>query len=224
MHRALILSALLVTAGCGGSDAPAEDGEPQPVAETSGGDTTSPEPEPAAEPAPEPEPEPTGPGQIRVVNVVGGEEVGGEVAVMNEAGEVVAEGASGDTFAVESGSYRVRGHITDDDVLIDTPTTELDGMTTVPAGQTATAQVDFPVSHIIINVRRHGRAIARWRLTVTRQNVDGAEPIVLQPSRTHVPITPGRYSGTLRMGGAQIEVNGLIFQGGARMSVPINVN
>jgi hypothetical protein len=180
--------------------------------------------EPESEGEAEPEPVPTGPGRLRVVNVVSGAEVGGHVQVLDEAGEVVAEGTSGDTFDVQSGSYGVRGQITDASTMIDTPTTELDGTTTVAAGETSTAQVNFPVSHIMINVRRGGRPIARWRLTVTRENVEDPAELVLEPSRTHVPITPGRYSGTLRMGSAEIAVTGLIFQGGARMNVPVNID
>lgn len=216
MNRGLALSVLLVAAGCGGSDAETQNTEPEPVVDTSGDEATDEEPEP--------EPLQTGPGRLRVVNVVGGAEVGGEVQVLDPAGEVVAEGTSGDTFNVESGSYRVRGHITDRAILIGMPTTELDGTTTVSPGETSTAQVNFPVSHIIINVRRGGRPVARWRLTVTRENVAEPTEIVLEPSQTHIPITPGRYSGTLRMGSTEIAVSGLIFQGGARMNVPVNID
>ncbi len=220
---ALTLSlALLLSTACGGGDEPAEN--PEPLAETGGDEAPAPQPEVEDEPEPEPEPVPVGPGQLRVVNRVGGQEVGGRVRVLSEAGEVVAEGDAGATFNVDSGSYRVVGEITDADVLIDTPTHELEGMVTVPAGETATAEVDFPVSRILLNVTRRGRPVRSWRLQVTREGFDAGEPVTLTPSREHIPITPGRYSGTLTTGGSQIEVTGLIFQGGARMTVPVAVN
>ncbi|MCA9609506.1 MAG: hypothetical protein KC619_28100, partial [Myxococcales bacterium] len=107
--------------------------------------------------------------------------------------------------------------------LIDLPTHELDGFVTVPPGQTTAAAIDFPVAYILLRVRRGGRDVARWQLEISRESREGGT-IRLEPSSTHVPITPGRYSGTLRTGGQQIEVSGLIFQGGARMTVPVNVN
>lgn len=213
-------------AGCGGgADEPAEDTTTEPTA-TAGDETPppAPEPEPVAEPEPEPEP-PSGPGQLRVVNVVRDEEVGGNVRVLSSDGEVVAEGSSGDTFNVESGQYRVQGEITDDSVLIDTPTHELEGMATVAPGETTETRIEFPVSRVRIEVTRRGRPIRRWRLTVTRQGFgESDEGIVLEPSSEHVAITPGRYDGTLRFGGQQIEVSGLIFQGGATQTVPVNVD
>jgi hypothetical protein len=235
------LSLLVLAVGCGGGQESAE--EPPPAESTAGTSTAGtstagtstagtstagaeappPEPEPAPVAEPEPEP-PSGPGQIRVTNVVRGEEVGGTVQVLSADGEVVAEGSSGDTFTVDSGQYRVQGAITDDSILIDTPSHALDGAVTVSPGETATARIDFPVSRVRIEVRRGGRSVARWRLTVTRQGPEPGEEIVLEPSEEHVAITPGRYDGTLRFGGQQIEVSGLIFQGGATQTVPVNVN
>lgn len=212
------LSLVAMVVGCGGSDAAEPEPEEEEVATTGG--EAEPEPEPVVEP--EPEPEPTGPGQIRVVNVVSDQEVGGPVRVLDSSGEVVAEGTSGDTFNVESGEYRVQGEVTDASILVDTPTQETTA--TVPAGGTTEARVDFPVSRIRIEVTRGGRPIARWRLTVRRQGMEAGDPVELEPSREHVPITPGRYDATLRFGGSEIEVNGLIFQGGATMTVPVNVN
>ncbi|MEC7518804.1 MAG: hypothetical protein VYE22_03010 [Myxococcota bacterium] len=221
--RTMLLAALLLGA-CGGSDAPAEEPMDDQVATT--GDEVEADPEPAME-EPEPPP-PTGPGQLRVNVTVGGQAAeSATVRVMDEAGEVVAEGAPGDMFSVESGSYRVAASVTDASVLADTPTRELDGMATVTPGETAEVTVEFPVSRVLIEVRRRNRPVARWQLTVARENPGPGEEATefqLEPSREHVPVTPGRYAGTLRFGGQQIEVNGLIFQGGARMTVPVNVD
>lgn len=218
----IMLAAALLLGACGGSDAPAEEPMDDGVATT--GDEVA-EPEPEIE---EPEPEPTGPGQLRVAVTVGGEAAeSATVRVMDESGETVAEGAPGDTFSVDSGSYRVAASIGDATLLADTPTRELDGMATVRPGDTAEVTVEFPVSRVMIEVRRRGRPVARWELTARRENPGPGEEAAefqLEPSREHVPVTPGRYAGTLRFGGQQIEVNGLIFQGGARMTVPVNVD
>jgi len=217
----IMLAAALLLGACGGSDAPAEEPIEDGVATT--GDEVA-EPEPETE---EPEPEPAGPGQLRVGVTVGGEAAeSATVRVMDESGETVAEGAPGDTFSVDSGSYRVAASIADATVLADTPTRELDGMAVRP-GDTAEVTVEFPVSRVMIEVRRRGRPVARWELTARRENPGPGEEAAefqLEPSREHVPVTPGRYAGTLRFGGQQIEVNGLIFQGGARMTVPVNVD
>ncbi|HHH30620.1 MAG TPA: hypothetical protein ENK57_20075 [Polyangiaceae bacterium] len=222
MRAAFLMSALLAASGCGGGDAA---DEPTTV-DTTGGETEAvvvAEPEPEPEPIPEPEPA-SGPAQITVSNSVGGAEGGGTVEVVDAQGEVVASGDSGQTFNVESGTYSIRGTITDASVLIDTPTREAEDYVTVPPGETTVASVNFAVSRILIRVRRGTRSVPRWRLTLHRDGRDPGEPIELEPSSEHVPITPGRYSGSLRFGGREIEVNGLIFQGGARMTVPVDVN
>jgi hypothetical protein len=224
-HLVLIAIAFGLASGCGGSSA-ASGGttvaaEDEPVTEPPVADApVEEEPEVADEPA---APEPTGPGQLRVINRVGGEDASGTVRVLSEAGEVVVEGTSGQTFTVPSGSYRVVGAITDDDVMIDTPTHEADGMVTVLAGQEQSVSIDFPLSRVRIRVRRHGRPVARWRMEVRRQDGTG-EPLTLRSSNDHIPITPGRYDATLHFGREQIEVSGIIFQGGATMDVPVNID
>jgi hypothetical protein len=144
--------------------------------------------------------------------------------VLNTAGDVVAQGRSGETFILDAGSYRVVGEITDDDVLIDTPVREADGFVQVVAGQEQTATIDHPVSRVRIRVTRRGRPVATWRMEVRRQGDPNAEPIMLRSSNRHIPVTPGRYDATLHVGGQQITVNGIIFQGGATMDVPVNVD
>src|SRR5690606_924549 len=124
--RTLIPAAIalaLVSIGCGGAQTTAdetasleEETEPVVTDETYADETSGAEEE---EPPPA-----TGPGRLRVVNRVGGEDSSGRVRVLNDAGEVVAEGASGESFVVDSGTYRVVGEITDADVLIDKPTRE----------------------------------------------------------------------------------------------------
>ncbi|MBX3269338.1 MAG: hypothetical protein KF729_03705 [Sandaracinaceae bacterium] len=223
MRGAIIILGAIVAVGCGGGGAasPEPEDEPAPIADTGGGEDADVEPEP--EPEPEP-PRATGPGQLTVTNSVGNQPGGGTVQVIGPGGAVVAEGRSGQTFTVDAGTYRLRGAITEASVLVDTPTLELDGEVTVPAGQTVTSTINFPVAHILLRVRRAGRDVAAWTLEIAREGRGGSNRVRLTPSTEHVPITPGRYSGTLRQGGQQIEVSGLIFQGGARMTVPVDVN
>ncbi|MCZ7687137.1 MAG: hypothetical protein M5U28_53715 [Sandaracinaceae bacterium] len=219
-HLVLLAALAALTSGCGGGQASsgttADEVDDTSVAD----DGATEEEQPEATPE---EPAATGPGRLRVVNRVGGEDASGSVRVLDASGETVAEGASGDTFTVEAGSYRVVGEITDPSVLIDTPTRESDGMITVVAGQEQTVTVDHPVSRVRLRVSRAGRPVARWTMEVRRQGEEG-EAIRLQSGNDYTPITPGRYDGTLQFGSNRIEVTGIIFQGGARMDVPVNVD
>jgi len=220
MRNLAPLAILLISIGCGGAAANTDDtadlDETEPVQDETLAEETSGDEEP--------EPPATGPGQLRVVNRVGGEDSTGTVRVLSASGEVVAEGRSGDTFTVEAGSYRLVGEITDAAVLIDTPTRESDGMITVLAGQEQAATIDYPRARVRLRVTRRGRAVPRWRMEVRRQGQEGAEPLELRSSEQHTPITPGRYDATLHFGANRIEVTGIIFQGGATMDVPVNVD
>lgn len=220
MRNLAPLAIALILIACGGSQAATDDtaalDDTAPVQDETLADETSGDEEP--------EPPATGPGQLRVLNRVGGEDSTGTVRVLSASGDVVAEGTSGDTFTVEAGSYRLVGEITDADVLIDTPTRESDGMITVLAGQEQTATIDHPRARVRLRVTRRGRPVARWRMEVRRQGEEGAEPLELRNSDQHTPITPGRYDATLHFGANRIEVTGIIFQGGATMDVPVNVD
>jgi hypothetical protein len=95
---------------------------------------------------------------------------------------------------------------------------------TVVAGQEVTGTIAFPVSRVRIRVTRRGRAVARWRMEVRPVADESAEPIELRSGNQHVPITPGRYRAVLHFGNEEITVDEVIFQGGATMDVPVNVN
>lgn len=219
-HLVLLAVATGLVSGCGGGQASSGTTAETVQDDTAVVEDTAVEEETEAEPADEPVA--TGPGTLRVVNRVGGQDSSGTVRVLDEGGATVAEGSSGETFTLQSGSYRVVGAITDADVLIDTPERESDGMVTVVAGQEQTVTIDHPVSRVRLRVTRGGRPIARWRFVVHRQGEEG-ETIELRSGGQHIPITPGRYEGTLHFGNSQIEVTGVIFQGGATMDVPVNV-
>jgi hypothetical protein len=208
---------ITLTTACGGGGAAAN--ENTTVANNE--EATVQEPQEQVEATPDPTPTRRGPGRIHVVIRVGGHEASGHVRVLNDGGDVVAEGDSGETFNVDSGTYTVEGHITDRDVMFDTPTMEIDGGVTVEPGEEATANVDFNVSRVRIHVRRNNRDLRNWRLELTRQGTD--QSIQLQPSNEHIPITPGRYDGTVIMGSDRITVEGIIFPGGATRDLPIDL-
>lgn len=220
-HLVLLAALAALTSGCGGGQASsgttADEVDDTPVAIDDGASEEEPGDSGSDTPAA------TGPGRLRVVNRVGGEDASGSVRVLDASGDTVAEGASGDTFTVEAGSYQVVGEVTDPSVLIDTPVRQSDGMITVLAGQEQTVTVDHPVSRVRLRVSRAGRPVARWTMEVRRQGGEG-EPIQLRAGNDYIPITPGRYDGTLQFGTNRIEVTGIIFQGGARMDVPVNVD
>lgn len=224
MRRIHILGLVFTLAACGGGETAEE--EPTPTA--SAGDETPAEtpveaPPPAEEPPPPPPP--SGPGQLTVQVEAGGNEVSATVRVVDGGGDTVAEGQAGQTFALEAGQYRVYASISDDSVLIDTPTREYDGRAVVSPGATEEVTVEFGIARVRLDVRRGGRSVARWSARVRRQGgMSGDEEITLSPSESHVAISPGRYDATLTLGGEQITVNGLIFQGGATQTVPVNVN
>ncbi|MFK7990231.1 MAG: hypothetical protein AB8I08_29695 [Sandaracinaceae bacterium] len=223
MRRIHILGLLVSLTACGGGEA--TDEEPTPVATT--GDEAPAESPARNAPAdePPPAPPPSGPGQLTVQVEAGGNEVSATVRVVDSGGDTVAEGQAGQTFALEAGQYRVYAAIGDDSVLIDTPTREYDGRAVVSPGDTEEVTVEFGIARVRLDVRRGGRSVARWSARVRRQGgMSGDEEIELTPSEDHVAISPGRYDATLTLGGEQISVNGLIFQGGATQTVPVNVN
>lgn len=162
---------------------------------------------------------PTGPGELQVTLRLGNEDAQGRVQVVDDAGEVVAEGASGQTFTVPSGSYRVVGELARG-ALRGAEAREESAY--VEAGGRARVTVSWAVARVRIDVRRRGQAINRWRLVVTREGT--SDEVVLEPSNEHHVVMPGRYSGVLTAGANRVEVSGIIFQGGATMNVPINID
>ncbi len=207
---------LVLMLACGGGDA-------EPVEESTTGSetTTTVEADPTPEPEPEPEPEPTGPGSLTVINEIDGEQSTGTVQVLNEAGDVVAEGQSGETFQVPAGRYTLMGSITDASVLMDTPTREGEYSVTVDPGGEARGVIEHHRARVRIRVLRNNRPVARWRLELTRRNSDAT--IELTPSEEYVPITAGRYNGVVHIGSTRIEVSDIALQGGAQRDLPIRV-
>lgn len=215
--RTLFLLVLGFSLACGGAPAPT----PEPQSTT--GDES---PEEAAPVEYEEEvveeefiEEPTGPGSIHAVIRMRNEERAGTITVRTLNGEVVAEGNAGDTIEVPSGSYQIDGML--DPALLPGHSSQQE-RTSVTPGETAEVVFTYEVARVRLNVRRRGRVLNSWRMVLTREGTE--TEVTLESSTEHAEVAPGRYSGMLIAGGARIEVTGLIFQGGATMDVPVNVN
>ena len=212
MHWGSVSIALLLA--CGGGDTTSE--------ETTTGDEQATYEEPIAEePIEEPAPEPTGPGSLTVINEIDGAESTGTVQVLDGAGEVVAEGQSGETFQLPAGTYTLVGSITDASILMDTPTREGEYSVTLEAGGEARGVIEHHRARVKIRVLRRNRPVNRWRLVLTRRGSD--QQIELTPSEEYIPITAGRYNGIVHIGNTQIEVTDVVLQGGAQRDLPIRV-
>ncbi|MEM6955636.1 MAG: hypothetical protein AAF411_00615 [Myxococcota bacterium] len=167
----------------------------------------------------EPEPEPVRTGQLMVTIRMGGEDQPGTVEVHDEDGETVAQSTSGETMTLPVGSYRVIA--TMEESLLPGHGS-LDDSVTVRDGRMTDKRMTYEVARVRIMVRRRGRPVSRWSLSLTREG--GDTELTLEPSETHTIVAPGRYSGVLTAGGQRIEVTGLIFQPGTTMDVPVSVN
>jgi hypothetical protein len=218
----VLVSTLALVVACGGGTE-TEDTTTNDVArdQTVGEERVEEPPaEVSAEPEPEPEPVPSGPVDVTVRIVVGGEEVQGSVALANEAGETAAEGNAGETFNVQSGFYQITATIADESVLIDTPTRTEE--TQIPAGDAQTIDVEFPRARVRLNVTRNGRPLRHPEITLFRQGSE--EPsATFRVSDEHVPISPGRYEADVKLRGHEIRVRGLTFMDGATQNIPVNI-
>lgn len=216
-RRAQLGGLLTILLGCGGTEAPVE--------ESSAGDEESAPPMSAEAPLEEevweeePEPEPVRTGQLMVTIRMGGEDQPGTVEVHDEDGETVAQSTSGETMTLPVGSYRVIA--TMEESLLPGHGS-LDDSVTVRDGRMTDKRMTYEVARVRIMVRRRGRPVSRWSLSLTREG--GDTELTLEPSETHTIVAPGRYSGVLTAGGQRIEVTGLIFQPGTTMDVPVSVN
>jgi hypothetical protein len=219
MQRRVVVLACLWALGCGGG-APAEPVATEPTSGSEAVVAPQVETEPVEE-EPVAEPPPRGPGRLRLSNIVGNQEVGGTVRILDARGSVVAEGPSGQTFNVDAGTYRIAGSITDAAVILDRPTREADDEVTVTPGQETVGRVVHPVARVRLRVTRRGRPVTNWRAEVRRQS--GGDPIELRPSETHTPISPGRYDAVVQVGGERFELSGVVFQGGSTADVPVNI-
>ena len=163
----------------------------------------------------------TGPGRITIQFKVGGEDASGELTVRSADG-AEQRGQPGAAMTLEPGTYVIVARITDENVLVDRPTIEQELV--VSPGDVRNEIVEFPRARVRLQVMRRGRNAGRARVTLTR-TVLGSQEVQVQAGGTeHIPITPGRYNGVVRVGNQEITVEGITFMGGATQDVPININ
>jgi hypothetical protein len=166
-------------------------------------------------------PPPAGPARLSVKLLLGNEEVPGRVRVLSASGETVKEGRAGQTFSVPAGRYVLEGEITDESVLADTPTKRGESFE-LAAGERRTEAVELGRSRIKLKVLRRGREVRDAKVKLRRK---GGERVILELTvgDEYLSISPGRYDATVEFGNNRVEVDGLIFQGGATQTIPVRV-
>lgn len=210
-----ITIALVCALGCGGGS---EEGV---GSSTAGGEDEVARPTTIDDPIEEEEPEPEvaepSEGQVRIVLKVGNETAAGRVQLLDATGAVAAEGAAGERFTLPEGRYRVVATLDPGALLGATP--REDALFVEPGESERT--ITWEVTRVRFAVRRRGQPVSRWRIVAQRE---GGEELTFEPTEEFRVVMPGRYRAVLTFGTQRVEVNGLIFQGGATQTVPVDVN
>jgi hypothetical protein len=163
------------------------------------------------------------PARLRAELVIGSDKVDGKVRVLNSRSDkVVEEGRSGQAFTLEPGNYVLKGEITDESILADTPTRKGEPFR-LEAGANRTEKVEFGRARIRLKVVR-GRQ--RIRKATVKLRPQGADEVVLeyQPGEEYIPVSPGRYDATIEYRNTRVEVTGIMFPAGGKRSIPVRVN
>lgn len=166
--------------------------------------------------------EPTGPARLTVRITIEGEETAGQVQVLNAAGDVVDEGASGDTFAVPAGRYVLVGKVEDASILVDTPSKEADPIM-IASGEERTEDIELGRAKVRLKVYKGRRQIRNVKVELRRP---GSEEVVYEyePTADHVAISPGRYDAVVHLPrNEQVEVTGIVFPAGSTRDIPIRI-
>lgn len=216
MQRTITI-ALVCALGCGGGG---ESEEGVGSASTTGSEeevTPTPIEEPIEEEEPEPEVAEPSDGQVRIVLKVGNETAAGRVQLLDETGAVAAEGGAGERFTLPEGRYRVVATLDPGALAGSTP--REDAIFVEPGQSERT--ITWEVTRVRFAVRRRGQPVSRWRIVAQRE---GGEELTFEPTEEFRVVMPGRYRAVLTFGAQRVEVNGLIFQGGATQTVPVDVD
>ncbi|MFW5924954.1 MAG: hypothetical protein ACOCV4_02245 [Myxococcota bacterium] len=166
--------------------------------------------------------QPTGKANLTVQITVGGEQVQGDVQVLDDEGKVVHEGSSGDVFSVPAGAYTLVGKVNDASILVDTPTEETDSILVEP-GEDRTEDVEIGRAKVRLKIYDGRRHVRRAEVQLRRE---GGDEVVYEftPGKEHIAISPGRYDALVKLpDDSEVEVDGLIFMPGATQEIPLRI-
>ena len=163
----------------------------------------------------------TGPARLTVGISVEGESAPGKVKVLSASGDVIKEGPAGRTYTLPPGTYTLVAEVTDASVLVDKPSRTGEAFD-LEAGDERTENVEMGRSKVRLKVMKGNRHVRNTRVELMRQ---GSEEVVLdfKPGNQHISISPGRYDAVVHMGNTRVEVDGIVFMGGATQDIPIRV-
>jgi hypothetical protein len=218
MRKLIGPALILMLAGCGGEDAPeAAAADPFATAGDEALDDT-----PAAEPPAErAAPAPSGAARLTVEAQIDGEPAEVHIQLVDPNGDVAHEGRSGKQVSVPPGRYNIIAKIDDAALLVDKPTRRV-GSVILAAGDEVTEEVEIGRARVRLRVVKGGRAVSNARVEL---RASGTEQIIYEysPGNDHIGISPGRYDALVHLPKSKVEVNGLVFQPGARQNIPIEV-
>lgn len=168
------------------------------------------------------EPEPVGPAEVTIEVKLGLEEVrSATVVVKSASGATVAEGRGGETFTLQAGTYSVTARVTSDDLIVTAPAETTESIDVEPQ-EPQTVRVTIPAAHVRLTVKRNGRTIRNPLVTLFREGGD-EQVAQFRAGNQEITISPGRYEADVRTGSQEIRVRGLMFMGGARQNIPVNI-
>jgi hypothetical protein len=156
---------------------------------------------------------------LTVTAVVKGQAVSGRVKLTDAAGQVAAEGSTGQTMRVRPGSYTAEVQVTDASVLIDKPTQQME-MELMPGTQ-VNERVIFPWCRVKLNVRVRGVLNRNATVKLMRHGAVVAE--IKSASPEYVPISPGHYSAEVKSRKMVTTLDDVMLPEGATRDVPIDV-
>ena len=163
-----------------------------------------------------------GPAEVTIETKLGVETTNqSQVTVRNQAGTQVASGRGGETFSLQAGTYTVTATVSDEDLIIGAPVETTETITVEPE-EPQTEIISIPAAHVTLTVRRGGRNLGNVPITLYREGTD-EEVASLRASGREITIRPGRYEAKVRTGNQEIRVEGLMFMGGARQNIPVNI-
>lgn len=168
------------------------------------------------------EPVAVGPADVTVEVKLGVEDTDhAQVTVTNEAGSTVAQGRAGETFTLQPGTYVISAEVTDTDQIVTAPASGSETVTVEPQ-EPQTVQVTIPAAHVRLIVKRNGRTLRNPLVTLFHEGGD-EQVAQFRAGSQHITISPGRYEADVRTGNQEIHVRGLMFMGGARQNIPVNI-